>query len=84
MKHVSHTICLLQSVAEVCSLCSESALEFKDGTYKAVGAPTEVALKVLVEKIGTPVASKNKEISEGRSKDPAHFAQGACDYYANK
>lgn len=75
---------VLQSVAEVCAMCSESSLECKGGVYKAAGAPTEVALKVLVEKLGTPDKSANETISKGRSNDPDHFAEAACDHYASR
>ncbi len=36
----------LVSIAEICSVCNEAVLECKGGVYKAVGGPTEAALKV--------------------------------------
>lgn len=36
----------LAAVAEVCAVCNEAVLEYKLGAFKAVGAPTEAALKV--------------------------------------
>ncbi len=36
----------LAAVAEVCAVCSEAGIESKGGVFKAVGAPTEAALKV--------------------------------------
>ena len=36
----------LESIAEICAVCNEAVLECKAGVFKAVGAPTEAALKV--------------------------------------
>eukprot|EP00210_Caulerpa_lentillifera_P006729 g6431.t1 len=47
----------LESVAEICALCNDSHLDFKNGMYRPVGTPTEIALKVLVEKIGAGEAN---------------------------
>ena len=38
----------LAAIAEVCAANNESAIEAKGGTFRAVGAPTEAALKVRV------------------------------------
>ncbi|KAH9259674.1 calcium-translocating P-type ATPase, SERCA-type [Batrachochytrium salamandrivorans] len=47
----------LQEFVEICSLCNDSDVVQDDGgKYKHVGAPTEAALKVLVEKL-MPVSS---------------------------
>lgn len=52
-----------RKLAEVAALCNESRLVFdsKNGTFSSVGEPTEGALRVLVEKIGTPEAALNQE-----------------------
>ena len=45
-------------MSEICALCNEAVVEevveegSEERTYKAVGSPTEAALKVLVEKLG--------------------------------
>eukprot|EP01104_Vermistella_antarctica_P016009 TRINITY_DN536_c0_g1_i2.p1 TRINITY_DN536_c0_g1~~TRINITY_DN536_c0_g1_i2.p1 ORF type:complete len:954 (-),score=280.59 TRINITY_DN536_c0_g1_i2:119-2980(-) len=46
---------ILSEVAHVCSMCNDSSIEYVElsDSYEKVGEPTEVALKVLVEKIGT-------------------------------
>ena len=44
----------LQNIAVVCDLCNDSGLEYKNNQYRKVGEATEVALKVLVEKILIP------------------------------
>ena len=36
----------LEAVAEICAVCNEAVLECKAGVFRAVGAPTEAALKV--------------------------------------
>ena len=49
-------------LAEVCALCNEARLSFdpKSGAYSSIGEPTEGAIRVLVEKIGTPDSEYNK------------------------
>lgn len=53
-------------MAEVAALCNESQLSFDShsGTYSNVGEPTEGALRVLVEKIGTPEPAINQVARE--------------------
>jgi len=46
----------LKCIAEVCALCNDAVLEFKQGHYRAVGQPTEAALLVLAEKLGVPAS----------------------------
>ncbi|KAM0755315.1 calcium-transporting ATPase [Meredithblackwellia eburnea MCA 4105] len=55
----------ISQLAEVCSLCNDAEIAFKEdtGVYSNVGEPTEAALKVLVEKIQTPDAGFNKTLS---------------------
>lgn len=57
-------------MAEVAALCNEAQLAFdsKSGVYSNVGEPTEGALRVLVEKIGTRDAAEN----QARASIPAH------------
>lgn len=53
-------------MTEIAALCNESQLSFdpKSGTYSNVGEPTEGALRVLVEKIGTPEPAMNQAARE--------------------
>ena len=53
-------------MTEVAALCNESQLSFDpgSGTYSNVGEPTEGALRVLVEKIGTPEPALNQVARE--------------------
>ena len=48
-------------LTEVAALCNDAQLTFdsKNGTYHSVGEPTEGALRVLAEKIGSPEANFN-------------------------
>lgn len=64
-------------MAEVAALCNESALAFdaKANTYSNVGEPTEGALRVLVEKIGTLDAAHNQA--------KAGIAAGDCLHHAS-
>ncbi|CAN9425737.1 unnamed protein product [Alternaria alternata] len=51
----------VRQICEVTALCNDAALAYdsKNGTYNLVGEPTEGALRVLVEKVGTPDIAHN-------------------------
>ncbi|KAF1784899.1 P-type ATPase, cytoplasmic domain N [Phytophthora cactorum] len=69
------------SLATVCSLCNESAIEYHDGKYVRIGEPTEAALKVLVEKIGLPHdAVKQAEMQSLRASNPEKAVQFCSEY----
>jgi len=63
-------------IAEVSALCNESRLAFdpKNGTYSSIGEPTEGALRVLVEKIGTPNSARNQQRRALPAQDKLHHA----------
>jgi Ca2+ transporting ATPase len=63
-------------MAEVAALCNEAQLAFdaKSGTYSNVGEPTEGALRVLVEKIGTPEPAENRVRSSVSAIDGLHLS----------
>lgn len=63
-------------IAEVAALCNEAQLSFdtKSGTYSNVGEPTEGALRVLVEKIGTPEPAENRVRSSVSAVDGLHLS----------
>ncbi|MCO5568310.1 hypothetical protein L7F22_022009 [Adiantum nelumboides] len=42
----------IDALAQVCSVCNDAGIQFKDTRYIASGMPTEAALLVLVEKLG--------------------------------
>lgn len=63
-------------MAEVAALCNDAQLAFdsKSGTYSNVGEPTEGALRVLVEKIGTPDSAENKARANVSAVDRLHLS----------
>jgi Ca2+ transporting ATPase len=63
-------------MAEVAALCNEAQLAFdaKTLTYSNVGEPTEGALRVLVEKIGTPEPAENRVRSSVSAVDGLHLS----------
>jgi P-type E1-E2 ATPase len=42
----------IQSLIAIMANCNEAIIEYKEGTYRALGAPTEAAIRILVEKLG--------------------------------
>ncbi|MCJ1243917.1 hypothetical protein MMC30_001114 [Trapelia coarctata] len=63
-------------IAEVSALCNEARLAFdsKNGTYSSIGEPTEGALRVLVEKIGTPDSAMNQKRRALPEQAKLHYA----------
>jgi Ca2+ transporting ATPase len=61
---------------EVAALCNDAqlALDSKSGQYSNVGEPTEGALRVLVEKIGTNDAAQNQARAGVAAQDALHLA----------
>ncbi|KAG0252402.1 hypothetical protein BG011_006998 [Mortierella polycephala] len=51
-------------VAQICAICNDSSISYnpEQGTYLNVGEPTEAALKVLVEKMGTDDLTVNASL----------------------
>ncbi|EGE77185.1 Ca2+ transporting ATPase, sarcoplasmic/endoplasmic reticulum [Blastomyces dermatitidis ATCC 18188] len=70
-------------MAEVLALCNESSLSYdpKTGAYSSIGEPTEGALRVLVEKIGTDDAALNKKIRQLPAPERLHVAS---KYYEDR
>ena len=65
---------LIMKITEVAALCNESQLSFdpKNGTYSSIGEPTEGALRVLVEKVGSPDISFNQTARAMPSHERLH------------
>lgn len=63
-------------MAQVAAICNESKLSYdaKTNTYNNVGEPTEGALRVLVEKIGTRSAQHNAKRQKLTPEQKLHFA----------
>ncbi|KAA6415685.1 MAG: calcium-translocating P-type SERCA-type [Lasallia pustulata] len=66
----------IMKMAEVAALCNEAQLSFdsKYGNYSSVGEPTEGALRVLVEKIGTPDPAFNNQKRSLPAQERLHHA----------
>lgn len=73
----------VMKMTEVSAVCNESQLSFdsKNGTFSSVGEPTEGALRVMVEKIGTPEPSVNQP---ARALPPHERLHHASKYYEEK
>lgn len=71
---------IVLKMTEVAALCNESQLSFdaKNGTFSRVGEPTEGALRVLVEKVGSPEPAFNQSI---RILPPHERLHNASKYY---
>jgi P-type Ca2+ transporter type 2A len=54
----------INELAQVCALCNDSSIAYDNNssTYHNVGEPTEAALKVLVEKLGTDSETFNSSL----------------------
>lgn len=63
-------------MAEVSAICNDAKLAYdpKTGTYSNVGEPTEGALRVMVEKVGTPDVSWNRPRRNSATQDRLHMA----------
>ncbi|PGH01131.1 calcium-translocating P-type ATPase, SERCA-type [Helicocarpus griseus UAMH5409] len=70
-------------MTEVLALCNESSLSYdeKTGLYSSIGEPTEGALRVLVEKVGTENLDLNKKIRQTPASERLHLAS---KYYENR
>ena len=73
----------LRQISEVLALCNESNLSYdaKSDTYSCIGEPTEGALRVLVEKIGTDDVAVNKTRNTLSGAGRVHFVS---KYYEDK
>ncbi|KAN0107161.1 calcium ATPase [Russula decolorans] len=73
----------VQRLAEISSICNDAKVIYNadKGTYSNLGEPTEAALKVLVEKIGT---SDPKVLASSTSLDPSTRATAVSDYLERK
>ncbi|KAI8638702.1 SERCA-type calcium-translocating P-type ATPase [Parasitella parasitica] len=73
---------VMHDVALVCSLCNDARIVYdtSSDTYNAIGEPTEAALQVLVEKLGTTDHQFNGQLSTFSKENRST----ACnDYYSN-
>lgn len=73
IKHLSDS--LIRNIIQIGYLCNDAAIEYKDGKFVRIGEPTEAALKVLVEKLGSNIHSQG--VVADQSIEIAQFA----DFY---
>ncbi|KAF8443599.1 hypothetical protein BGX38DRAFT_1199068 [Terfezia claveryi] len=61
LQHVAAKSNTFRCLAEIASICNDSEIAYdsKTQTYSNVGEPTEAAMRVMVEKFGTPDANVN-------------------------
>jgi Ca2+ transporting ATPase len=66
----------VRQICEVTALCNEAQLAYdsKNSTYSLVGEPTEGALRVLVEKVGTPDANVNASRANASAEERLDFS----------
>ena len=74
----------VQALSEVCAVCNDAHIEYKEGRYHAVGAPTEAALVVLVEKLGVADPGLKSRIQQQRAASPEGHADGTCQAYCRR
>lgn len=83
MNDLAASSSIVLKMTEVAALCNKSRLSFdsKTGTYSNVGEPTEGALRVLVEKIGTPEPAVNQTAREMPVHKRLHYTS---EYFEEK
>jgi P-type Ca2+ transporter type 2A len=74
--NIAVTSSTIRQMAEVLALCNEARLAYEPKTklFSNVGEPTEGALRVLVEKIGTSNEATNKRRDQLLSDGLVHYA----------
>ncbi|KAK3715696.1 hypothetical protein LTR37_006921 [Vermiconidia calcicola] len=75
MQNLAASSSTVAQMVQVAAVCNESKISYdsKTGTYNNVGEPTEGALRVLVEKIGTRSAPYNAKRANLRPEQKVHF-----------
>eukprot|EP00741_Cyanophora_paradoxa_P016350 tig00020912_g15786.t1 len=73
----------LAELAKICTVCNDASVDYNKETesYEKIGEPTEVALKVLTEKIGRPEIAEHERLS---SLSKAERNLACCKYWAAK
>jgi P-type Ca2+ transporter type 2A len=76
LQHPASSSATVAKMAEVAALCNDARLSMdpKNGTYSIVGEPTEGALRVLVEKLGTPQPQVNNSKADLSAEHCLHYA----------
>ncbi|KAL4187992.1 hypothetical protein AMTRI_Chr09g21640 [Amborella trichopoda] len=79
----------LQALAEICSVCNDAGVSSDGKIFRAVGLPTEAALKVLVEKMGVPdkrtrERMNNAQLAADHSSDKSTVRLVCCEWWTRK
>ena len=76
VENIAASSATILQMTEVLALCNEARLSYdaKNGTYSSIGEPTEGALRVLVEKIGTEDVALNQQRCGIPLSEQLHFA----------
>ena len=74
VKDIATSSSTVSQIAEVCAQCNDASLSYdpKTSLYSIIGEPTEGALRVLAEKIGTPDASYNSSKKDQPGDEKLH------------
>ncbi|KAI9494854.1 SERCA-type calcium-translocating P-type ATPase [Zychaea mexicana] len=81
--HLPASNALMREAALVCSLCNDARIVYDEAAnnHQCIGEPTEAALQVLVEKLGTDTSGVNAKLSTLSKKDRTT----ACnDHYSSQ
>ncbi|KAH8553313.1 SERCA-type calcium-translocating P-type ATPase [Umbelopsis sp. PMI_123] len=72
----------LYDLAQICSCCNYAKIAYDEATetYSSIGEPTEAALKVLVEKLGTDDTLQNETLATLPPKERVH----ACNEHIER
>ncbi|KAF2109095.1 hypothetical protein BDV96DRAFT_586567 [Lophiotrema nucula] len=83
LRNPAESSATIRQIAEVTALCNEAALSLdpKNGTHSIIGEPTEGALRVLSEKVGTPNPQVNATRASVSATDRLDFVS---KYYENQ
>lgn len=83
VKDLAVTSKTIMMMTEIAALCNESRIVFepKSGSYSIVGEPTEGALRVFVEKIGSPDLKINDTGRNLRLQERLHYVS---DYFESR
>ncbi|KAJ4318349.1 hypothetical protein N0V94_004479 [Neodidymelliopsis sp. IMI 364377] len=86
VKDLAATSATVRQICEVSALCNDASLAYdaKNGTYGIVGEPTEGALRVLAEKVGTPDARLNLSKTSISPQDRLHFSSKYYEQHASR
>jgi P-type Ca2+ transporter type 2A len=86
LDQMAHDIPVIAKLTEVAALCNEAVLSFdeKNGSYNIVGEPTEGALRVMVEKLGSPDSKHNAAKRNARQDEQLHYHSGYYEKQAHR